>query len=145
VTGEEMDDTRLFTVDEANELIPKMEMIMGTLQRAGLEIRAALESRAVTSGRALAEVEIDEVLAERPELRGRMREIEESIGEIEELGAQFKGLDLGLVDFPSEIDGEVALLCWQFGEKEITHWHPIEAGFAGRQLLPSAKGGSLLQ
>ena len=24
-------------------------------------------------------------------------------------------------------------LCWRYGEDRITHWHEVEAGFAGRQ------------
>jgi hypothetical protein len=39
------------------------------------------------------------------------------------------------VDFPSNRDGQVVYLCWQLGEDEISHWHELEAGFAGRQQL----------
>ena len=39
------------------------------------------------------------------------------------------------VDFPSQRNGEMVYLCWQLGEDEISHWHDMEAGFAGRQQL----------
>src|SRR5205807_10021214 len=31
-----------------------------------------------------------------------------------------KDLDIGLLDFPCEVDGQVVLLCWKLGEKSIT-------------------------
>jgi hypothetical protein len=39
------------------------------------------------------------------------------------------------VDFPALRDGREVYLCWQEGEDEITHWHEIDAGFAGREEL----------
>jgi hypothetical protein len=47
-----------------------------------------------------------------------------------------KDLDTGLVDFPALHKGEEVLLCWQFGEDEVTHWHGVDEGFAGRKPLP---------
>ena len=46
-----------------------------------------------------------------------------------------KDIDEGLVDFPALRDGEEILLCWRLGEDEITHWHGLEEGFAGRKRL----------
>jgi hypothetical protein len=47
---------------------------------------------------------------------------------------------MGLVDFPAEIEGEPAYLCWQYGEKEVAFWHRIEDGFGGRKPLARAGG-----
>ena len=58
------------------------------------------------------------------------------IEELSDLGVQVKDLDTGLIDFPSERDGEEILLCWQLGEDEIGWWHTVEDGFAGRRPLP---------
>jgi hypothetical protein len=127
----------LFTLEEANALIPKMEMIMGELQRCGVALRETLEAVARTSDRPLGDVDLSVLIAENPALAERMAEIERLIGEIEKCGAQFKGMDLGLVDFPAEIDGEVKLLCWQYGEREIAYWHGVDTGFDGRQPLAS--------
>jgi hypothetical protein len=44
-----------------------------------------------------------------------------------------KGLDEGLLDFPSEHEGRVVYLCWRFDEPRIAWWHEIDAGFAGRE------------
>jgi hypothetical protein len=49
------------------------------------------------------------------------------------LGCLVKDLDLGLVDFYAQLDGETVFLCWQFGEPAVTHFHGVEEGFAGRR------------
>jgi hypothetical protein len=50
-----------------------------------------------------------------------------------ELGVTLKDLDLGLLDFPSERDGEEVLLCWHVGEDAVSTWHGLEEGYAGRK------------
>ena len=65
---------------------------------------------------------------DRDDLRGLVREL---VG----LGVQVKDLERGLIDFPSVVDGQPALLCWQVGEERIAYWHTPEDGFAGRQPL----------
>jgi hypothetical protein len=54
---------------------------------------------------------------------------------IQELGGLVKDVGEGLVDFPARREGEEVLLCWRLGEGEITHWHGLEEGFAGRKPL----------
>ncbi len=136
---------QLFSLDEANALIPKLELIMARMQRRGIELREAIEALARAGGEPMSNIEVSDLLERRPELRELVDELEHLIHEIEACGGQFKGLELGLVDFPSEIDGQVGLLCWQYGEKEITHWHPLESGFDGRQPLPKAVRRPYLQ
>jgi len=135
----------LFSLEEANALIPKLELIMERMQRRGIELRVAIEALAREGSMPMQDIEVSELLKRRPELGDLVQELEELIGEIEQFGGQFKGLELGLVDFPSEIDGQIGLLCWQYGEKEITHWHPLETGFDGRQPLPKTVRRSYLQ
>jgi len=55
------------------------------------------------------------------------------VNAIHERGAIVKSLDDGLVDFPAVRQGEEILLCWRLGEAKVTHWHPIDAGYAGRR------------
>lgn len=140
-----MASLRLFTLEEANALIPRLELIMEKLQRKGMELREGVRAVASDMDRPLTEVTLDEVLTQRPALKLLTEDMQQLVGELENVGVQFKGLDLGLVDFPSEIDGEVRLLCWQYGEKEIGYWHSPESGFAGRQPLPDVQPRSVLQ
>jgi len=126
---------RLFSIDEANELIPKLEILMGRVQQRALALRSGIEQLAADTGKAAQDLSTAEIVELRPELQPIIEELEDLVGEIEDCGGQFKGLELGLVDFPCEMNGELALLCWQFGEKEIGYWHTLEGGFGGRQPL----------
>ena len=141
----EQSNQHLFSLEEANALIPRLELIMERMQRRGIELREAIEALAREGGESMTNIEVSDLLERRPELQGLVEELEQLIREIEACGGQFKGLELGLVDFPSEIDGQIGLLCWQYGEKEITHWHALESGFDGRQPLPKAVRRSYLQ
>ena len=126
--------SRRFTVAEANRLIPRLEMLMERLQRAARAVRGAID-RGEVGPEARTTTDVVRV---RPELAPHVREMEAVVLEIEELGCQFKGLDLGLVDFLGELDGKPVLLCWQYGEKSIGFWHAIDEGFAGRRPFPAA-------
>jgi hypothetical protein len=130
---------RRFTIEEANALIPRLEMLMERLQRTVSVVRSAVHEADPEPG---VRTTVD-VLRVRPELAPYVAEIESTVAEIERLGCQFKGIDLGLVDFPAEIDGGTVLLCWQYGEKSIGFWHAIDEGFAGRRALVAAPGPSL--
>ena len=143
--SQEPSEPQLFSLDEANALIPKLELIMERMQRRGIELREAIEALAREGGEPMINIEVSDLLERRPELQDLVDDLEQLIRDIEACGCQFKGLELGLVDFPSEIDGQIGLLCWQYGEKEITHWHPLDTGFDGRQPLPKAVRRSYLQ
>jgi len=128
---------RLFTVDEVNALIPKLEHLMTRMQRRGAELRRAIGEAIQLRGSGEGPISVSELLRLRPEVEPAAREMEELLREVEATGGQFKGLDLGLVDFPAEVDGEIVLLCWQFGEEEVDYYHSVEEGFARRKPLTS--------
>lgn len=46
-----------------------------------------------------------------------------------------KDLERGLLDFPAIIGGREVFLCWEQDEAEIEHWHDLDAGYGGRELL----------
>ena len=48
---------------------------------------------------------------------------------------QVKDLQWGLIDFPALLDEREIFLCWEHAENDITQWHALESGFAGRQAL----------
>lgn len=124
---------KCFTIEEANAMIPRLEMLMERMQAAARMLRSALQDadgEETPRPRTTAEV-----LRLRPDLAPQVHALEGTVSEVESLGCQFKGLDLGLVDFPTEIDGRLVLLCWQYGEKQIAYWHGPDEGFAGRRAL----------
>ena len=57
----------------------------------------------------------------------------DTLSEINAIGVQVKDLEIGLLDFPCRVNGEIVLLCWKMGEPTITHWHNTEEGYAGRR------------
>ena len=132
-----MPDDKFFTIEEANALIPRLEMLMERTQRAALHLRSELHSD--DEGDTQRVLTTADVVRSRPDLAASARALESAVEEIESLGCQFKGIDLGLVDFPTQIDGKTVLLCWQYGEKQIAFWHRADEGFAGRRPLASVE------
>jgi hypothetical protein len=61
--------------------------------------------------------------------------LQRALGELQAMEIVLRDLERGLVDFPSLRDGEEIYLCWEEGEDEISFWHDIESGYAGRQPL----------
>jgi hypothetical protein len=136
---------RLFEVSEANALIPKLELIMEQLQRHTRTLREEMQDLARANAVRPEELTTSRVLELRPAVKPVVDAVEALLREIRACGAQFKGIELGLVDFPAEIDGEVVLLCWQYGEKEIGFYHAIDEGFAGRKPLDGGSSRGYLQ
>ena len=52
---------------------------------------------------------------------------------LEDRGCVIKGIENGLIDFPSLREGKEVYLCWKNPEKEIRFWHDLDTGFSDRQ------------
>jgi hypothetical protein len=70
--------------------------------------------------------------AETAERRERVQVLLEHL---EHLGIVVRDLSTGLVDFPTERDGEPAWLCWRLEDAELGWWHTPREGFASRRPL----------
>lgn len=70
-----------------------------------------------------------------------LEQISDSVEAIQEMGILVKDLDIGLCDFPYQLNGRVVYLCWKLGESEIRYWHEIEAGYSGRQPIEKLSEG----
>jgi len=126
---------RLFTVDEANELLPNVRVLVEQILENIRRLKSASETVIRKEG-------LD---PETPNLMNRLRddnEVAKLIGqvkgwvdEINSYGCICKGVEQGLIDFPCMLGAEVVFLCWQIGERSIGYWHRIEDGFAGRKAL----------
>lgn len=126
-----MAERRLFTVAEANALLPRLTALIDQLRAARDAIRAAradllpvLEAAVGNGGSRKA-----------GELLPQFRRMEEALLTIQGLGIELKDIDTGLLDFPSRRGDRVVYLCWRYGEDSIRFWHDLDAGFAGRQPL----------
>jgi hypothetical protein len=136
---------RVFSLEEANALVPRLTLLIGRLQQAALGLREQMESFARSTGREPDGLTTEELLRHQPAARALVTELDTVVHDIEESGAELKDVQLGLVDFPARINGEVVYLCWQFGEPEVAFWHRMADGFAGRRALPGSSRPPSLQ
>lgn len=51
--------------------------------------------------------------------------LEGYVAELEALGVVVRDRSVGLIDFPTKIDGVDATLSWKIGEPEIAHWYGV--------------------
>ena len=128
---------RYFTVHEAEAIIPDLEEIF----KRALQLRDKAEKRA-ESVRKLEEDGDDPAKAalERGQLQFLVNGVNSCLAQVAALGAVPKGIDPALVDFPHRMGKNEVYLCWQAGEKGITHYHGVEDGFSGRKPLPARPG-----
>ena len=131
----------LFTVDQANRTLPLVRKIVEDVVRQHrLWREKILELDLVASSARAGEPREHAEELER-DAQALAREIDSFQQELEQLGIQLKDRRIGLVDFPSEMNGRRILLCWRLGEAEVQFWHELDAGYAGRQpLSPSLVG-----
>jgi hypothetical protein len=124
---------KLFSVDEANELIPSLRRRLASMQKQHRQlIHYQDEARHAAEGANFG----GGGMANGPAYVAVVSDFLGHVSEIEALGVQVKDYGKGLIDFPSLRDERVVLLCWQLGEgDQIEYWHDTEAGFAGRQPL----------
>lgn len=127
---------QLFTLDEARALLPTVREIVAQIQQAKRDldhhsrVLEGLIERSVGNGHGSG--------SQTPAREGAEKsaaELDRLITELHELGVEMKGIEDGLVDFPSMREGRVVYLCWKAGEDDIAFWHEIDTGFAGRQPL----------
>ena len=125
---------KIFTVQEANALIPNVRIILAKIQRAHRRLTHYRDEAKKASE--AAEQNGGGGIAEGGAYASVLTELTVQLAELEGLGVQLKDFERGLVDFPSLRDGRVVLLCWQMGEgDELEWWHDVDAGFAGRTPL----------
>lgn len=121
---------RSFTVDQANRMLPLVRRIVEDLVVAYGAWQQAVGQFEMASNAVAADAEYFQRETER-----LAHEIDGYLGELGELGVEFKGFEQGLIDFPSELDGRPVYLCWQLGERAVAHWHDVDTGFSGRRQL----------
>jgi len=131
-------EARIFTLDEAERTLPLLRRILTDLRTEYRVWQDALADYELLSGGARAEEgETEELLAARRAVTDSADRISAYLLEIEAIGCLFKGFDAGLVDFYTLREDRLVFLCWRVDEDHITHWHEVEAGYSGRQLIDS--------
>ncbi|HEX2912925.1 MAG TPA: DUF2203 domain-containing protein [Chloroflexia bacterium] len=131
-----MEHERLFTLEEATNLLPQVRELILRMQaarREADEARAEFEKLDAAHARGNGYDMKREVLATR--IVDSMKAVRQDLEALQEIGCELKDLDMGLVDFPSLRKGQVVNLCWKIDEESIGYWHSLDSGFARRQPL----------
>jgi hypothetical protein len=128
---------RTFTLDEAQMLLPILESLLKQaisakklIESVDGELQDTAHRVFLNGGTMLNVVHLARRKAERER---SIRRIKDALSEIDATGVQVKDIDIGLLDLPCKVDGEILLLCWKLGEPTITHWHGTNEGFTGRK------------
>jgi hypothetical protein len=132
----------LFTVDEANGLVAALVPVMEEIRRLSSEAHEhqdRLQVLDVLWGEKVLEPgnpDHEELRAHRAALAEVADRVEALVKEeilARDIRFPVGGLEHGLLDFPTLLDGRVVFLCWKLGEPRVQWWHEVHGGFAGRQ------------
>ena len=118
---------RYFTIKSANEALPSVIEKFNNLKKQKNEIIKAEQELQLTASN------FEQYMAQKQKLNSEMTKFYQLIEDLEETGVSLKGLDQGLLDFPSKRFDEDVWLCWKEGETEIKFWHDMNSGFNGRK------------
>ncbi len=129
---------RYFTVEEANDLVPALEIEFGRVARIRAELVPLVESLGGPDVAAAILGEQEDAappgrVTDARRLVALAGDITEAVERVNALGCLVKDLEAGLVDFYALDEGDPVFLCWQFGEPGVTHWHGVDEGFSGRK------------
>jgi hypothetical protein len=139
-------DVRVFSIEEANALVPKLSELVGEQLEVADEIQTrvtALSAHIQTTTEGSAEVvditvypaDAAAVRVLKRELAGLIRRYRQGWLNVQELGAVVKDTSTGLLDFYGKVEDRLVWLCWKYGETSIDHYHELAAGFAARKPL----------
>jgi hypothetical protein len=138
MSAEPFEGRKIFTVESANASLPLVRAIvkdLADLSREVVERRERLALLLAGRERGSQDLYGEELSQIEEELEKDSRRLQEFVEELSALGVEPKNGPDGLVDFPATLDGRPIYLCWKLGEAEVLHWHEVDAGFRGRQLL----------
>ena len=135
LNGFEMADThnaattsaKYFTVAEANAALPLVNRIVKDVVE---QYRQVMAYHAQLQEGDLPDPERDRLESARSQATDKLDNL---ANELADIGCELKDWETGLIDFPSRMDRRDVCLCWKLGEEQITQWHEVYAGFAGRE------------
>ena len=125
---DDQEHDRLFTISEANHLIPQLNTRIASVRQA----KAVVARTRDDIRRASARAEYGGGSSVGPLYISSLHQISQNLQAIQEMGVLVKDVDLGLCDFPHLRDGRVVFLCWKYGEPEIKWWHETTTGYKDR-------------
>jgi len=131
---------KIFSVDEANALIPFLEEALDSLSATGREIASLRNEVQVLSaiegsGATSRNQDVRHLREKEAQSARLLDQFREALLHVASRGCILRDLDLGLIDFYTMSRDRVVCLCWRRGEARVMHWHPVDEGFSGRRPL----------
>ncbi len=131
-------ERRLFSLEEANALVPWLEETfqrLAGMQQERVDAQERLDELLSHRG-SNGSSSSNEAMEQAQESVDRLaRLIDEGFQDILDQGIIVRDVASGLVDFPSQREGREVYLCWIGGEAKIDFWHETDRGFAHREPL----------
>ena len=119
-----------FTIKSANDMLPTIIEKFQKIKQGKNEIEKMEQKLQMNlSGTS----NLDDYVTLKQNLNASVTRFYSSIEELEKTGVVLKGLEEGLLDFPSKKFDDEIWLCWKEGETEIKFWHEKDVGFNGRK------------
>jgi hypothetical protein len=122
---------KLYTVAEANAILPEVRRLVARMLGARAEILQlqptlwpAVQAAIFNGGGKSVSQASRQILI-----------IQDIIQTLQARNILVKDINTGLIDFPAERNGQLVLLCWQYDEPAVQFWHDVDRGFAGRQRI----------
>jgi hypothetical protein len=128
---------RIFSIAEANDLVPTLAGIFDVIQAE----RATIDTLLPDIREAAAKRRENGGSAQGARYMEALERVSTELERVAELGVLVKDVDQGLCDFPFRHKGRLVLLCWQHGEPDVAWWHDLDSGYRGRQPIDDLTGG----
>lgn len=129
-----------FTISEANKVLPSViEKFKTVVNYKNQIIKVEQELNATL----MPNTTFEQYTKVKHTLNSTVTKFYQAIEELEKTGVVIKGIEEGLLDFPSKRFDDEIWLCWKDGETEIKFWHEKDSGFNGRKPI-SVKDESLV-
>ena len=134
---------RLFTLDEANALLPTLRPILQRIMDLRIRLERVERDAVSLHWKARTNGHVDfqgapgqaSPVGERAQRTPLRNELNQELVRLHDLGVELKDPALGLIDFRSLREGRVVYLCWRLGEPTVGYWHELHTGFASREPL----------
>ena len=122
---------RYFTIDEAQELLPKIEKILGRTIRLNkaLELLSSIEIEVYDDDYD----NLRRITKMNKEFHKLSHEFYQNIEKLEDMGCLIKDFEIGVIDFHYRFGNEDIFLCWKLGERRIRFWHEVDSDYMGRK------------
>jgi hypothetical protein len=160
MSSDREDSPRIFTIEEANAMVPRLTDVVGQQIDLGEQIRALVGELWELSDPSSHDVEqllpgvFDDAavldMSIRPEDSAAVKKLKRTLAEcvqryragwreVQSTGAVIKDTQLGLLDFYGRVDDRIVWLCWKYGEPTVDWYHELDTGFGARKSLRDVK------